>query len=187
MILASASPRRRMLLRAMGVPFRVRVARVEELDDVRMSPPRLVKANARLKAESVASTAGRDIVIGADTIVVLGSARFGKPRDVRHARLMLRRLSGRTHHVYTGVCILDRRRGRRYLDVARTSVTMRRLSARQIERYLRGWAPWDKAGAYAVQDVHGMLIDRVRGSLSNVVGLPLELVARRLRQCGVRV
>ena len=186
-ILASASPRRRMLLRVLGVPFRVRVARVDELDDDRMSPPRLVTANARLKAEAIAARVRQGIIIGADTVVVLGSRRFGKPRDARHAKAMLRSLSGRTHRVYTGICVIDQDRRRRFVDVACTRVTMRRLSAAQIDRYVRGQAPWDKAGAYAVQDVHGMLIDRVRGSLSNVVGLPLEIVERRLRQCGIRL
>ena len=186
-ILASASPRRRMLLRVLGVPFRVRVARVDELDDDRMSPPRLVTANARLKAEAIAARLRQGIVIGADTVVVLGSQRFGKPRDARHAKTMLSRLSGRTHRVYTGLCIMDTDRRRRFMDAVCTRVTMRRLSAAQIARYLHGQAPWDKAGAYAVQDVHGMFIHEVHGSLSNVVGLPLELVERRLRQCGVRL
>ena len=100
---------------------------------------------------------------------------------------MLRQLGGRTHRVYTGVCIIDVARRRRSLDVAISRVRLRRLTSRQIASYVAHHQPWDKAGAYAVQDVERLIIDEVHGSLSNVIGLPLALVQRRLRQFGIAV
>lgn len=185
LILASASPRRRVLLRTFGLPFRVVTPRVNETHDRRVPPAKLVQRNAVRKAEAAARALASGVIVAADTLVVLDGRIFGKPRTARQADRMLRVLSGRTHRVYTGVCTLDLARRRRYVDVASTRVTMRGLSDGQIRRYLRGRAPWDKAGAYAVQDMPSMLIDRVDGSLSNVVGLPLHLVERRLRQCGL--
>ena len=186
LILASISPRRRQLLAVFGVPYRVREPRgVSERHDPRLSPRRVVAHNARLKADAVARRLSRGVVIAADTLVVLGREHFGKPADAAHAGRMLRRLSGRTHQVYTGVCVRDVDRGRTFVDVAVSDVTMRRLRAAEIARYIRSRQAHDKAGSYAIQDLRSLVIDRLSGSLSNVVGLPLDVVERRLRQCGV--
>lgn len=185
-ILASASPRRRALLTSLGVRHRVVVPRVEEADHNSLPPAALVKHNAQLKAKAVADKVAGGIVLGADTIVVLGGRIFGKPRNAQAAAHMLRQLGGRTHTVYTGVCLLDPRRHRRFVAVSTTRVTLRRLSSAAIRRYLRGAAPWDKAGAYAVQEWDHMVVDDIRGSLSNVIGLPLHLVEEGLRQLGAR-
>ena len=184
-VLASESPRRRALFQAFGIPFRVAVPRVQELHDERLTPAQLVRHNARLKADALAGSLADGVVVAADTVVALGARCFGKPKSADEARRMLTRLSGRTHQVYTGVCIIDAQRTRRWVDVISTNVTMRKLSPRDIARYVARMAHWDKAGAYAVQDLENLLIDRVDGSLSNVIGLPLHVVERRLRQCGV--
>jgi len=185
-MLASASPRRRALLKALGLSYRVCVPRVRERSAARHAhPQQLVRENARLKAAAAAGHLRRGVVLAADTLVVLGTRIFGKPSTRAAAQRMLQRLSGRTHRVYTAVCIVDVDRRRTTLDVAVTRVHMRRLSRTDIDAYLRRAQPWDKAGAYAVQDAGEMLIDRLHGSLSNVVGLPLDVVERRLRQCGV--
>jgi septum formation protein len=184
-ILASASPRRRELMQVFGLPYRVIVPATDELDDERMPPRRLVRHNASTKADAVARGQRRGVIIAADTTVALDGRCFGKPRDAAHARRMLRQLSGRTHQVYTAVCIVDVDRSRRWLDVAVTAVRFRRLSAAEITRYVANRAHWDKAGAYAVQDLRALLIDRIAGSLSNVIGLPLHLVQRRLTDCGL--
>ena len=186
LILASISPRRRRLLAVFGVPFRVREPRgVVERHDPRVSPRRIVAHNARLKADVVARRLSRGVVIAADTLVVLGREHFGKPSDAAHAARMLRRLSGRTHRVYTGVCVRDVDRGRVVVDVAVSRVTLRRLRAPEIARYVRSRQAHDKAGSYAIQDLRSLIVDRISGSLSNVIGLPLDVVERRLRQCGV--
>ena len=186
LILASASPRRRALLKALGLSYRILVPRVRECSAARHAhPQQLVRQNARLKAAAAAKQVRRGVVLAADTLVVLGARIFGKPANRAAAQRMLQCLSGRTHRVYTAVCLVDVERQRITCDVAITRVHMRRLSHLEIAAYLRRAQPWDKAGAYAVQDAGEMLIDRLHGSLSNVVGLPLDVVEHRLRQCGV--
>lgn len=185
LILASASPRRRALLKALGLSYRLLVPRVRERYAARHpQPQQLVRENARLKATWAARRCAHGVVLAADTLVVAGRRIFGKPANRAAAVRMLRTLSGRTHRVYTGVCVVDVDRARTTLDVAVTRVRMRRLSQADIEAYVRRARPWDKAGAYAVQEAGEMLIDSMNGSLSNVVGLPLDVVERRLRQCG---
>ena len=184
-ILASESPRRRALLTALGVRHRVIRPRVDELHDPRLRPSVLVRLNARHKAEAVARTVKAGVVIAADTVVVLGARYFGKPQDADDATAMLRALSGRTHRVYTGVCIIDVTHRRRWLDAVVSAVSMRTLSDDSIANYVTQRRGVDKAGGYGLQDPDAMLVDRVSGSLSNVIGLPLAVVERRLRACGV--
>jgi septum formation protein len=185
LVLASASPRRRELLDTLGLHYQVVVPEAAESDDPRLSPSQLVRHNAQLKARAAAAMRRRGVLIGADTVVALGRRCFGKPRDAAHAAQMLRELSGRTHEVFTGVCVIDVDHGRHWTDVVVTRVSFRRLRPSEITRYVRSRAHWDKAGAYAVQDLRALLIDRIDGSLSNVVGLPLHIVQRRLTDCGM--
>ena len=186
-ILATASPRRHALFRAFGIPHRIQVPRVREAHHEQGHPRRLVRHNALLKARAVASRRRKGLVVAADTVVVCNGTVFGKPRDRGEALRMLRALSGKTHQVYTAVCVVDVDRRKTLLDVATTRVRLRRLSAHDIAQYVTRTHPWDKSVAYAVQDPEGMMIDRLHGSLSNVVGLPLDLVERQLRACGVRL
>ncbi len=174
-------------MRALGLTCRVIEPRIEEVADGFLTPTSLVRHNAALKADAVAARCSSGVVIAADTVVALGARIFGKPRNPSDAARMLQALGGRTHRVYTGVCILDLARHRRSLDVAVSRVRLRRLTPRQIAAYLAHHRPWDKAGAYAVQDVERLIIDEVHGSLFNVIALPLELLQRRLRQFGVSV
>lgn len=186
LILASSSPRRRALLRAMGIPHVVRHAGIDEHRVVPGGPQHLVRVNARLKAEAVAKRLRRGLVLGADTIVVLRGRILGKPADFAEAVAMLTQLGGRTHTVYTGVCFWDVAKRRAWVSIAATRVTIRTLSRRAIEAYVRRTKPYDKAGAYAVQDSRAVLVDRLQGSLSNVIGLPAHLVEQGLRWAGVR-
>lgn len=185
LILASESPRRRRLLKTFGIPFRVITPHVAERHPRGATATRIVAANAQRKADDVARRFSRGVVLAADTIVVLDGKIFGKPRHRAQALRMLRALSGRVHRVYTGVCVVDVDRHRRWTDVARTRVRMRRLSSAEITQLSRSGRHLDKAGAYAVQDLETLLIDTVRGSLSNVIGLPLDIVGKRLAQCGL--
>jgi septum formation protein len=180
MILASESPRRRELLAAAGVPFRVVPSGVDEMPRPGESPSRFVRRAALEKGEAVAKLYPSSFVLSADTIVVAAGRILGKPRDRAEARRMLSRLAGREHRVYTGVCLLCRDRGFRDLGTEVTRVRFRPLTAAEVAAYARTGECDDKAGAYAAQGAGMLLIDRVAGSFSNVVGLPMTRVVAML-------
>lgn len=174
LVLASRSPRRADLLRKAGYAVACVPSEVDELVEIEGPASALALANADAKALSVAAMHADAVVLGADTIVVLGCEIFGKPRDLAHAAEMLGRLSGRVHEVITGVTIVhwESRTMTRFHETTR--VAFRSLSGEQIEAYLTSIDPLDKAGAYAAQDDEGRIIERVEGSFTNVVGLPME-------------
>jgi septum formation protein len=173
LILASASPRRRELLRAIGVAFRVVPSCVDEIPREGESPAGFVRRAAREKGEEVASRHPDAYVLAADTIVVEGGEILGKPKDLREARGMLIRLSGREHEVHTAVFLSRKETGYRDGVCVTTRVVFRGLTAGEIDGYLRTGESADKAGAYAAQGAGNLLIDRISGSYSNVVGLPM--------------
>jgi septum formation protein len=175
LVLASASPRRRDLLGGVGFEVIIRPADVEELTGG-LSPRDLVLANAEMKALSVAAVTAGDLVLGADTIVVLDGEILGKPRDLDHAAEMLSRLGGRVHEVLTGVCMLRGGEASRCSFVESTRVSFRALDETIIANYLAEIDPLDKAGAYAAQEDQGRLIEQIEGSLENVIGLPVARV-----------
>ena len=178
-ILASASPRRKELLGQLIEKFDVIPSQGEEKTDGTLSPEMLVKTLAEQKATEVAtySTARGKIVLGADTVVAFDGKVLGKPKDEADAFSMLSMLSGQTHEVYTGVCIVYPKRGgmEKLVAAARTEVRFFSLTEEQIRAYIATGSPMDKAGAYGIQD--GGLVERIQGSFSNVVGLPVELCA----------
>ena len=175
LILASASPRRRDLLMAAGFEVVVRPAEVEELTGG-LSARALVLANAELKALNVAAHTQGDLVLGADTIVVLDGEILGKPRDLIHAAEMLGRLGGRAHEVLTGVCLLRGGGVTHCSFVESTRVAFRPLDEATIDAYLADIDPLDKAGSYAAQEDRGRLIEQIEGSMENVIGLPVARV-----------
>ena len=180
-VLASASPRRRELLPALGVTFEVIPANVDESDEDR-DAARLARTLARRKAHAVADTRPGDIVIGADTIVVLGDLQLGKPSDHAEAREMLEALRGRTHHVVTGVAVIGT--GGEATETVATPVTMRDYSDAEVARYVARGEPFDKAGGYAVQDTEFAPATAVDGCRCAVIGLPLWTLRRLLREVG---
>ncbi|MBI3637172.1 MAG: septum formation protein Maf [Candidatus Rokubacteria bacterium] len=183
-ILASASPRRRELLRQICPEFRVRPSDVNE----RLAPgplPDAVMALAEAKARAVAAAAGAGIVLGADTIVVLDGEALGKPATAAEARVMLRRLAGREHQVITGVAVVDAATGRSQTVAVRTRVRMHAYDDATIDAYVATGEPMDKAGAYAIQEGGARLVAGYDGSYTNVVGLPLEETGRLLDLFGV--
>jgi septum formation protein len=180
MILASESPRRRELLAAVGVPFRVVPSGVDEIPLPGESPSRFVRRAALDKGEEVALLHPSSFVLSADTIVVADGRILGKPRDRAEARRMLSRLAGREHKVYTGVCLLRAERPYRDIGTEVTRVRFRPLTAAEVAAYARTGECDDKAGAYAAQGAGMLLIDRVAGSFSNVVGLPMTRVVAML-------
>lgn len=182
LILASASPRRRELLGKCGYDFVVRTADVEELKSA--AEPRLLPVhNAGLKADAVAEENPADVVIGADTIVLFRGEVIGKPRDLEDARVILRRLSGQTHEVLTGISIRCAGRGWRDDFTATTEVTFRAYSEREMERYLSLVNVLDKAGAYGIQEYGEILLDHLDGDLDNVIGLPCTPLKVHLERC----
>lgn len=186
-ILASQSPRRRALLAQMGIAeFDIIPAKGEEIADPGLSPGALVETLSRRKAEEVAAQAGPDdIIVAADTVVAADEAALGKPRDTDDARRMLRALSGRSHTVYTGVTVC---RGDTLLtEHEATQVTFRPLTDREIDAYAATGEPMDKAGAYGIQGLGCVLVERISGNYHNVVGLPTCLLARMLGQVGIDV
>lgn len=177
--LASASPRRRELLQAAGVDLVVSPADLDETPRPGERPVDLVLRLAREKAAAFATDA---IVVAADTAVVLDDVAYAKPCDDDHARRMLRALSGRTHQVLTGWCV--RRGSVVHYGVVATGVTFRVLDDGDIDRWLATGAHRDKAGAYAIQGAAAALVARVEGSLTNVIGLPLDEVLAAIHACG---
>jgi septum formation protein len=169
----------------MGVKFRVIAADVDETPHAHLSPRELAMRLAFTKARTVARRFPDAVVIGADTIVTLNGKLFEKPRDLKDAERMLRQLQGKTHRVITGVCVLRLNAKKKELFAETTKVTFRKLSPQQIRDYLRLINPLDKAGAYAAQEHTERIIEGVEGSFSNVVGLPMEKLAKILKQFGV--
>ena len=196
LILASSSPRRQELLREIGIPFQVHAAHINEDqiagEDAREYALRL----AREKAQAVAARYPQSYVLGADTIVVVDGEVLGKPKDHSEAAHMLRKLSGRGHEVTTAVSLVAPGTvapgtvapGRRMeTSACTTKVYFRELTEDEIQQYVAGGEPMDKAGAYAIQGGASRWTDRIEGELSNVVGLPLSLVTDLLRTYGLLI
>ena len=187
LVLASGSPRRRELLSEAGYRFEVRAADVaEELPQESDDPAGEAERLAEAKAMAVAvwmESAGR-WVLGADTIVVLGRRLIGKPRDAADAEAILRSLSGSEHRVITGLALVESGTLRRLVRHASTAIRMRRIGEEEIRRYVAGGGPQGKAGAYAVQEGGDRYIERMDGSFTNVVGLPMELLGEMLTEIG---
>lgn len=176
LILASASPRRRYLLEQMGVRFKVHPAEVEEHEEPDSCPRETVLHNARIKAEHVAAQLPDELVLGCDTIVALGDEVLHKPPTMDAAVAMLEKLSGRTHTVYTGICLKSERGGIDQARYVRSKVTFRKLTRAKIDEYFSIVNPLDKAGAYGIQEGRELIIANVMGSVNNVMGLPTEFL-----------
>jgi len=183
LVLASGSPRRSQLLAEAGIPFVAVTPSLSEPDDIltKLPPLQQAEALAYFKARAVAEQMPGRYVLGADTIVAKGSEVLGKPSDEAAARRMLRELSGARHRVITGVALLGPG-GERLIASDVTFITMRPMSPREIDGYIASGEWRGKAGAYAIQETADRFVAAVEGSFSNVVGLPLELVRRMLRE-----
>jgi septum formation protein len=172
-VLASASPRRKWLLEKAGYSVRCEVSGAAELEDDSLAPAALALENAARKVRIVAARFPQETVLAADTVVAMGGRFYGKPADLADAFRMLSELSGQTHEVVTGVVIHFP--GGSRSDFAESSrVTFHPLGADEIQAYISSIHPLDKAGAYAAQDDNGRIIRRIEGSVTNVIGLPME-------------
>jgi len=184
LLLASVSPRRRELLARSGVHFQSVASPAEEIHDASLPPQVLCEENARLKAAAVATERPEAVVIGADTLVFIDGMPLGKPKDPAEARGMLARLAGRSHTVCTGVCVITPGgRVRTFHDL--TEVFFLPLDAAAIDAYIELTHPYDKAGAYGIQDHGERLVSRINGSYENVMGLPVDRLLGVLREIGL--
>ena len=183
LVLASASPRRQELLRNAGITFEVQPAHIPEDPLPGEAAKECAERLAREKALAVARQCPHDVVLGADTVVVVDGQLLGKPSDAADAARMLRLLSGREHQVITGVCLVVN--GQPSVASETTVVTVSEIADQDIADYIASVEPMDKAGAYAIQGFASRWIPRIEGDYSKVVGLPVALVWRMLRQAGV--
>jgi len=173
LVLASKSPRRRYLLQQAGIEFSVVPSEFDENSAQQSSPDTYVKFLAESKALDIAQKYPDSWIVGADTIVLIDDTILGKPAGAEQARAMLKRLSGRTHRVLTGYCICHKNKACFFSDTVTTQVHFKELSQAEIDWYIGSGEPFDKAGAYAIQGIGTVLVERVNGSYTNVVGLPV--------------
>lgn len=181
-ILASASPRRCELLRQLGVEFEVIPSSAHESESEHLSPGELCTLNAYRKARLVSKHHQDALVIGMDTVVALETRVLGKPRDMDEAFGMMRALQGQTHWVLTGVCLIHLRSHKQKIFFEQTTVTFRPLTDDQIKSYYQHVNPLDKAGAYAIQERGDEIVAQLKGSYTNVVGLPMERLQTELSE-----
>ena len=188
LILASASPRRRELLTQVGVSFVIEVSDVDEVLDDTLSPELQVQSLALQKAQAVAAQHKDGLVLGADTVVVDAGSLLGKPQNTEEAAEMLRSLSGKWHQVMTAVALVDANDTKHeWTSVEITNVKFRDLTEDDIAAYVATGESMDKAGAYGIQGYGALLVERIEGCYNNVVGLPLQLVAKGLRNWGINL
>ncbi len=180
LILASKSPRRSHLLNEAGIPFEIRLQDVEETFPDDMPSEEVAEFLSRKKAAAIIPTLKKgEIVLAADSVVILDDVIYGKPVDYDDAFRIIRLLSGRTHSVITGVCLASKEKTTSFSGIS--EVTMEELSDEEIDYYIKNFKPYDKAGAYAIQEWIGLCkISSIKGTYSNIMGLPVDLVYKEL-------
>ena len=186
-VLASASPRRRELLEQIGLLFEVEPSDYEEDVASRSEPHEMAKELSLGKARAAARKRRDALIIAADTFVVLGDRILGKPHTNSEAGEMLRALNGKAHSVITGFTILDTESGKVLSGSVETKVHMRKLTLGEIDSYVRSKEPLDKAGAYAIQGLGAVFVERIEGDYFNVIGLPLSALAEALKEFGINI
>ena len=185
-ILASASPQRRKLMKILGLPFTVSPSRAQEITRITKGCAHLVQINALRKAQEVAHRLGHGIVIGSDTVVLSSKGRLIlKPRNMQEAKKNLKELMACPHWVYSGVAIVDQETGQIEVGFEKTKVFMNKLSDASIDRYHKLVSPLDKAGGFDIEGKGALFIPRIEGCYFNVVGLPLAKLAIMLNKFGI--
>jgi septum formation protein len=186
-ILASASPRRKELLRRIGLRFKVDPSNYEENISSELEPHELAKSLSLEKAKLVAEKHMNALVIAADTFIVFEGKILGKPRTGTEAKEMLETISGRQHLVITGFTIIDTENNKALSKAVETKVYIRKLSSNEIDAYVESKEPLDKAGAYAIQGLGSVIVEKIEGDYFNVIGLPLSALAESLKNFGVHI
>jgi septum formation protein len=189
LILASASPRRKQLLKQIGLEFEVLASNVEEKLNPRLKSLHQVEALSLQKAEATAAMkeAKGALVLAADTMVAIGDEILGKPKDEKDAKRMLRKLSGSVHTIVTGFTLLDTTTGKHVTRSVESKVWFKSLSAQEISAYVKTKEPMDKAGAYAIQEIGAIFIEKIEGDFLGAVGLPVFALAKELKKFGIQV
>ena len=186
-ILASSSPRRKELLEKIGLKFEVDASDCAEEIDPALEPDELVHRISLAKAKSVTSRHKDTIIIAADTIGVIGKKLLGKPHTADEARKMLAQISGKSHEVITGFTVLDTATNKVFSGTANTKVYIKKLTGQEIAAYVRTGEPLDKAGAYGIQGLGAVIVEKIEGDYYNVMGLPLNALTNALKEFGVNV
>ena len=186
-VLASASPRRKELLEKIGLRFTVDPSNCQEELDSGLPPEKLVIEVSRSKASAVAEDHPDAVIIAADTLGVLHGRIIGKPRDAGEARRMLSDMSGRSHRVITGLTVLDTRSRKQVSRTVETRVYFKKLTPEEIVNYVNSGEPLDKAGAYAIQGLGSLIVEKISGDYYNVVGLPLNALSEILKDFGISI
>ncbi|MBI2074934.1 MAG: septum formation inhibitor Maf [Candidatus Levybacteria bacterium] len=186
-VLASGSPRRKLILQQIGLKFEVLVSNQKEKVDPRLTPAELAEKLSLQKAKAVAPKYKNAIIIAADTIVVFKGKILGKPKTEENAKKMLKTLSGEAHFVITGFTIIDSDSKKSITKSVKTKVYIKKLSSEEIESYVATKEPLDKAGAYGINELGGVIVEKIEGDFYNVVGLPLFTVVEQLKKFGVEV
>jgi septum formation protein len=182
LILASSSPRRVEILRKESIEFQVIPPDNIRENNISPDPVVHILELSKRKAMSVSDKVEQGLILGADTIVVLGEEILGKPKDKNDARRILKKLSGKTHRVYTGLTLIDRSRGKILSGYDCTEVKFNRLEEKKMKNYIATGEPMDKAGAYGIQGMGNFLVDHIKGNLDNVIGLPVKKLKELLKK-----
>ena len=186
-ILASSSPRRKEILSKTGLKFRIDESDYEEKPVLGLSPHELARFLSCEKARDVARRHRNALIIAADTLVISGKKLFGKPSSEDEAQQILKSLSGKAHLVITGFTIIDTESGKKLSRSVESKVFFKRLSADEIEAYIRSGEPLDKAGAYGIQGLGAVIVKKIEGDFFNVMGLPLHALAGSLKKFGIDI
>ncbi|MFC2067185.1 Maf family protein [Chloroflexota bacterium] len=186
-ILASASPRRKILLEKIGLIFEVEPSNYEEDMPLRLEPHEFARKISLEKARVVAGKHKNSIVIAADTFIVFGGQILGKPHTEKAAREMLEAIRGKYHSVITGFSIIDASKNKTLSKTVETKVYIRELTSVEIDAYVKSGEPLDKAGAYAIQGLGSVFVEKIDGDYYNVVGLPLSTLTEALKEFGIHI
>lgn len=186
-ILASASPRRKELLKRIGLKFKVDPSNYEENISSELEPHELAKSLSLEKAKLVAEKHMNALVIAADTFIVFEGKILGKPRTETEAKEMLETINGKPHSVITGFTIIDTENNKALSKAVETKVYIRKLSSNEIDAYVESKEPLDKAGAYAIQGLGSVIVEKIEGDYFNVIGLPLSALTESLKEFGVHI
>lgn len=186
-ILASASPRRKQLLKQIGLDFEIIPSNIEEKLNPRYKPQRQAEILSLQKAKAVAGKIKNGVVIGADTFIYLENDMIGKPKDEKDAERILKKLSGKVHYVITGFTLIDTESNRTVTKSEVTKVWFRRVNDKEIKSFIKKEHPLDKAGAYAINELAAVFIERIEGDYFNIVGLPLFALTKELKKFGIKI
>ena len=186
-ILASNSKRRHEILALCGIKHKVVASNAVEYMTVSRLPEQVAMINGRIKAEAVAKRFKSGYVIGADTVVLVGKEIIGKPKNAKHAKKMLKEMSGKTISVYTGLCVIDIKKEKLISDYEKSLVTVKKLKTKEIPAYFKLLGPYDKAGGFSIEGVGSFIFDDIKGSYFNVLGLPTAKLKEMFEKLGVSI